>query len=71
MIKAKRGELHIKAKDGVEVVADMATVVRGARDYLVNVTEMELAEANAIVSQIAAAMLAEEVSDTFKVKEGK
>lgn len=71
MVKAKRGELHIKAKDGAEVVADMATVVRGARDYLVNVTEMELAEANAIVSQIAAAMLAEDVSDGFTVKEGK
>lgn len=71
MIKTKRGSLHIKASDSAEVITDMAIVVRGCRDYLVNVCEAKVEEANAIVSTMVANMLAEEVSDGFTVKEGK
>lgn len=71
MIKTKRGELHIKASDVAEVIADMSIVVRGCRDYLVNVCEAKVEEANAIVSTMVANMLAEDVSDGFTVKEGK
>lgn len=71
MIKTKKGELHIKASDGAEVITDMAIIVRGCRDYLVNVCEAKVEEANAIVSTMVAAMLAEDVSDGFTVKEGK
>ena len=71
MIKTKRGSLHIKASDSAEVIADMAIVVRGCRDYLVNVCEADIEAANAIVSTMVANVLAEEVSDGFTVKEGK
>lgn len=71
MIKTKRGSLHIKASDSAEVITDMAIVVRGCRDYLVNVCDADIEAANAIVSTMVANMLAEEVSDGFTVKEGK
>lgn len=71
MIKTKKGELHIKADDTAEVISDMGIVVVGCRDYLVNIGGVKVEEANTIIGKMVAIMLAEDVSNSFTVKEGK
>lgn len=69
MIKSKKGEVHIKANDIGDVIADMGIAVNGCRDFLVNVEGLEVGKANEIIATTVAIALAEEVSDHFTTKE--
>lgn len=69
MIKSKKGEVHIKANDIGDVIADMGIAVNGCRDFLVNVEGLEVGKANEIIAATVAIALAEEVSDHFTTKE--